>query len=128
MLYNFNGKQIKINDAEIEHFMKDYELSEADAIKLWLEDNDYLENETIEEMTKKAKQTRHYEKSDKERKKTTRERKVDENKDKLLSILCKSLENSVNITERKNEAEFTFEFEGDLYTVKLVKHRQKKAG
>ena len=40
-----NGKEVTIPDKEIEKYMKSLELSKADAIDLWLEDNDYQVND-----------------------------------------------------------------------------------
>ena len=86
MKYNFNGKEINIPDAEIQHNMKTLGISEKEAIEMWLDDNDYTENEVVEELTKKAKTVKRYEQADKPRKKVTKERKVDEEK-KHLEII-----------------------------------------
>lgn len=57
MKYNFNGKNINIPDQEIEKSMKILELTQEQAIQLYLEDNDYLKNEQVEMLTKKAKES-----------------------------------------------------------------------
>ena len=127
MKYNLNGKNLVIPDAEINKLMKTLDLTKEEAIDTWLEDNDYKTNETVEELTEKAKSIRHYEKSDKERKKTTRERKVDEEKKRLLNdtrVLIEGLGGEVVAV--KNEAEFSFNFNGNSYTFKLIKHRPPK--
>lgn len=54
MQYNFNGKTLRIPDAEIENSMKLLELTKEEAIQLWLEDNDYLENEEQTQLNEKA--------------------------------------------------------------------------
>ena len=76
MKYNLNGKTINVPDAEVNAFVAKYNLTEDEAIQLWLEDNDYLENEVVNELVEKGKALRHYEKSTKERKSSTKERKV----------------------------------------------------
>ena len=127
MKYNFNGKVINIPDAEIEKNMKTLDISKDEAIEMWLDDNDYTENEVVEELTKKAKEVKRYEKADKPRKERKVERKVDEEKKKLLSLCRIPIEGAGGIvTNVKNEAEFSFTFGDNCYTVKLVKHRPPK--
>ena len=122
MRYELNKKIINIPDKDIETFVAKYNLSQDEAIQLWLEDNDYLENEVVNELVEKTKGQRHYEKSDKSRKASTRERKVDEEKKKILNLLMKD----ISVDSVKNEAEFSFHIGENYYTVKLVKHRPKK--
>lgn len=127
MKYNFNGKVVNIPDAEIEKNMKALDISKDEAIEMWLDDNDYTENEVVEELTKKAKEVKRYEKADKPRKERKVERKVDEEKKKLLNLCRIPIEGAGGIvTNIKNEAEFSFTFGGNCYTVKLVKHRPPK--
>ena len=127
MKYNFNGKVINIPDAEIEKNMKTLDISKDEAIGMWLDDNDYTENEVVEELTKKAKEVKRYEKADKPRKERKVERKVDEEKKKLLNLCRIPIEGAGGIvTNVKNEAEFSFTFGDNCYTVKLVKHRPPK--
>ena len=124
MNYTVGKKKIVIPEKELNSLEKNLEITREQAIQVWLEDNDYLENTEVEKLTEKAKANRRYEKSDKERKPSTRERKVDEIKAFLLQILMKSLPNDVLITSQKNEAEFAFSYLEDTYTVKLIKHRR----
>ena len=127
MKYEVNGKTVNIPDKDIENFQSKYSLSQDEAIQLWLEDNDYLENEIVNELVEKTKGQRHYEKSDKERKKSTRERKVDEEKKRVLLDMKTLIEGlGGNITAVKNEAEFSYTFGENFYTVKLIKHRPPK--
>lgn len=55
MKYNFNGKQINIPDKEIKKSMELLELTEEEAIEMWLEDEGYLDNEEQIELTQKVK-------------------------------------------------------------------------
>mgnify|MGYP006873009942 CR=1 FL=1 len=127
MKYELNGKNINIPDKDIENFIKKYGLSREDAVQLWLEDNDYIENEVVNELMEKTKGQRHYEKSGKERKPTTRERKVDEEKKRFLLDMKTLIEGlGGNVTGIKNEAEFSYTYGENSYTVKLVKHRPPK--
>lgn len=126
MKFELNKKIINIPDADIENFKTKYGLSQDEAIQLWLEDNDYLENEVVNELVEKTKGQRHYEKSTKERKTSTKERKVDEEKKYLLNLLINAINTENCIDSVKNEAEFSFTFGENNYTVKLIKHRPPK--
>lgn len=94
MVYNFNGRNIRIPDAEIENNMKVLELTKDEAIQLYLEDNDYCVNEEVERLTQKAKENKtvvHGAKSDKPRKKKTtaaKERKPDTEKEDFITKLA----------------------------------------
>lgn len=74
-----------------------------------------------------SKEIKRYEQSDKPRKTSSKERKVDETKKRLL-IACKTLveEMGAKITNIKTETEISFSFQGESYSLKLVKHRKKK--
>ena len=129
MKYNFKGREINIPDKEIENNMRLLDISKEEAIEMWLDDNDFTSNAEVEEMTAKAKKVKRYEKSDAPRKKVVRERKIDPDKAELFNLLVTGAAASsevVNIVD-KNEAEFSFNFRGNSYTVKLIKHRPKKS-
>ena len=129
MMYTLeNGKKVNIPDKDIDNYVDKLEISQAEAIEMWLCDNDYETNEEQEELVKKSKGQRHYEKSDTPRKKTTRERKVDEEKKHLISCIKVLLEGlGASISNVKNEAEISFIFGKNDYTIKLIKHRPPKA-
>lgn len=79
------------------------------------------------EMEFKANKNRHYEKSDKPRKTTKKERKVDETKKRLLAncrILLEGL--GAEIVSVKTETEINFYFDDSEYSLKLIRHRPKK--
>ena len=129
MKYDFNGKILNIPDKDIENSMKLLEISKEEAIKMWLDDNDYTTNEIVEELTEKAKkEIKRYEQSDKKRKSSTRERKVDDEKKAFLDGFRIFVEGKGgNVTAQKNEAEFSFTYGGNEYSVKLIKHRPPKS-
>ncbi len=85
------------------------------------------EAEEMAEMEIKANCIKHYEKSDKPRKAVKKERKVDTIKKRLL-MDCKVLLEGLGaeILGVKTETEVTFTFEGEEYSLKLIKHRPKK--
>jgi len=85
------------------------------------------EAEEMAEMEIKANSIKRYEKSDKPRKAVKKERKVDAIKKRLL-MDCKVLLEGLGaeILGVKTETEVTFTFEGEEYSLKLIKHRPKK--
>jgi hypothetical protein len=94
MIYNINGRNINIPDATLEKSMKVLKLSKDEAIQMYLEDEGYMVNETVEELTAKAKVNKinHEAKSDKPRKPIKRERKPDIEKEQIITILAETLE------------------------------------
>ena len=85
------------------------------------------EAEEMAEMEIKANGIKRYEKSDKPRKKVTKERKVDETKKRVIQAVRVLLEGmNIDVTNVKNESEISFTVEDDDFTFKLIKHRKKK--
>ena len=129
MIYNFNGKNIRIPDAEIQKSMKLLNLSQDEAIQMWLEDEGYLENEVVEELTAKAKinKVNHEARTDKPRKSVKRERKPDEEKENLIKILADCLEShgfEAKITNKSKIVEFNIG--ENHYKLDLIKQRPPK--
>ena len=91
MIYTLdNGKSVNIPKSEIEKLMSSLELSEKDAIDLWLCDNGYEEDKEQEELDEKASKVRIdkdiiQKKSTKERKKP--EKKVSDEKKELFKAI-----------------------------------------
>ena len=129
MNYNLNGKTIRIPDAEINKSIKLLKISHDEAVQMWLEDEGYLENEVVEELTAKAKENKinHEAKADKPRKSVKRERKPDEEKENLIKILADCLESNdfeVKITNKSKIIEFNVG--GNHYKLDLIKQRPPK--
>lgn len=98
----------------IQSIMKDLKCSREDA-------------EEVAKMEIKAKGLKRYEQAEKpQKKKVERERKVDEDKKYLLGQCFKGLVGKTQFPQFKNETEISFEYKGEQYTLKLIKHRQKK--
>lgn len=129
MTYNLNGKDIRIPEAEITKNMKVLEITKDEAIQMWLEDEGYLENAVVEELTEKAKVNKvsHEAKSDKPRKTTKRERKPDEEKENLIEILANCLKNAGFSTEITNKSKIIeFNVGENHYKLDLIKQRPPK--
>lgn len=119
---------IKEKEAKIQQYMKALDVSREEAIQLIEDDENDIIGEEGEQLQEKAKEVRRYEKSDKPRKKVVKERKVDEEKKHLIEILAEAITHSApteNISI-KNEAEISFSYGENSYTIKLVKHRPPK--
>ena len=129
MTYNLNDKNIRIPDSDIKEYMESLELPKEEAIKVWLEDEGYLENEVVEELTKKAKENKinHEAKADKPRKSVKRERKPDEEKENLIEILANCLTNAGFETKITNKSKIIeFNVGENHYKLDLIKQRPPK--
>ena len=110
MKYNFNGKQINIPDKEIKKSMELLELTEEEAIEMWLEDEGYLDNEEQIELTQKAKEsgilsTIHGAKAEKVEKKEKKPKtvKISEEKQELFKIILENLQENFENVEVLNQ-------------------------
>ena len=129
MNYNLNGKNIRIPDADIERSMKILKISHDKAIQLWLEDEGYLENEVVEQLTEKAKKNKisHEAKSTTPRKAITRERKPDEEKENLIIFFAECLKNAGFQAEIVNKSKIIeFNVGETHYKLDLIKQRPPK--
>lgn len=131
MFYELNGKKIKIPDDEIKRSMEFLGLSKSEAIQMYLEDEGYLDNPYVDELTAKAKEAKisHDAKSEKPRKNAgkPRERKPDEEKEKLIDILANALIAEgfeAKVTNKSKIIEFSIE--DRHYKLDLIKSRPPK--
>lgn len=137
MKYTFEKKTYNVPDEEIDSLMEKYDLSISEACELWLSDNDKIQNEVVEEMTKKATknavtQTIHGAKGEKKERKP-REKKENLLKKEIISAIHYyfSDNNNLNFTIDKIEIEnpekyINFTSNGRNFTINLVEHREKK--
>lgn len=115
MTIEVNSKSVHIPDAEIANSMAKLDLSKDEAIQMWLEDNDYCENEEVEILTQKAKENKvsRGAKSEKALTKTDKkpkERKPDIEKEEIITALSEFLTEKgctfVEITNKSKIIEF----------------------
>lgn len=107
-------------------YMKKLDISREEAEQLFEDDENDFIGEEGEQMTKQAKKAgRHYEQKG-ERKKSTRERKVDTDKHELMQCVQFGIEEIVQNLQIKTENECSFSFNGCEYSLKIIKHRPKK--
>ena len=127
-----NNKVVKIPQKEIDNLMKTLELTEQEAIKTWLDDNDYTTNEQVEELTKKAKAngtTKIGARVNVENKKVERERKANPTKALIIDQLWQKLaeiEHISNLKVENKEKLITFSLNGNDYKIDLIQKRKSK--
>lgn len=112
-------------EKQILSYMKSLKISREEAEQLWEDDQaDYI-GEEGEEMTKKAKEIKRYEKSNETKERKPKERKVDTEKLDLLNSIEKGLKEHRGVSATyENEVKLHFEYNGHKYSVTLTKHRK----
>lgn len=138
MKYKINeNKTVNIPDEEIHNNMVSLEVSEAEAIKIWLEDNEYEINEEQEKLDKSAKgeKIKLGARQDKPKDKPSKPRTVkisDEKKELFDSIVtnltrCVSVEQE-NIKILKENKLIEVKIGEKVFKIDLIETRQKKNG
>lgn len=130
MVYNHCGKTLTIPDKEIANSMKMLELSENEAIQMWLEDNGYELNEEQEELDEKAKKVKikmgaKAEKSENKPKKP-RTVIVSDEKVEIFQKIVDFLEENYEISVEKPNKLVKIYKNGKEFKLDLVETRQKK--
>ena len=132
-----NGKSIHIPDADIEKYMKTLDLTREEAIDTWLDDEGYNENEEVEELTAKAKESGimhiiHEAKAEsKPKKKREFVQKEDPIKEEILIKVAELLKGETNIdkVEITNKTKILeFDLNGEHYKFDLIRTRNGKNG
>jgi len=125
-----NKKDIKIPKNYIEQAMKSLDITEEEAIQMYLEDEGIEINEEQERLCKLAKENKTGAKADKKPRKPT-ERKPKENpiKEQIIKEIYQILEknnNYCNILVTNSTKTIDFSIENRNFTINLIEHRQKK--
>ena len=127
-------KNYNVPDEEIDKLMEKLDISLAEACETWLADNGTIEDETVEELTKKATKNRitatiHQAKGEKKERKP-REKKENPLKKEIIKAvfdnLAKLYEGIAEISIRNDEKYIDFNIDGRDFTINLVEHRKKK--
>lgn len=132
--YELNGKKIKIPNEDIERSMKNWGISKEEAIQMWLEDEEYLENEEQEALCQKAKENRitatiHEATAKDPKAKTQKERtrREDPTKEMIIAEIAKILPDFAENVKVENIGKLiTFTIGEDSYKLDLIKQRKAK--
>ena len=135
MIYKFNGKNIRIDDKQLDKLMKSFDLTKDEAIQMYLEDEGHLDNEEQLELDKKAKEsgimrTIHEAKDvKKEKKKATKPKTVkvsDEKQGLFVDILENLQENYEKIEVLKQNKLIQVQIGDKIFKIDLIEQRPKK--
>ena len=138
MIKNVNGKTVNIPDEEIKGYMKSLDISEEEAIEMWLDDEGYTENEEQLELDQKAKASgimrdiHGASAVDKTEKKPVKKTvKVSDEKKDLFDLIhdtLKDYETDFNgkTTVLKENKLIQFEINGKTFKIDLIQQRDKK--
>ena len=128
-----NGKVVKVDKKWAQLSMEKLETDLEDVLLMYLEDNDYLENDAQNDLDQSAKaNVKVIAKSEKPKQKTQRERVVKENptKELIISKLTSALQEIDNISNVnvENKAKLiTFTLNNEDFKLDLVQKRKEKA-
>ena len=128
-----NKKVVQIPREEIQKSMIALGITRFEAVQMWLDDNGYTVNETVEALTKKAKanKTDKIVASDKTKTRKKTERTPTENPDKeyIIAQLYQALAGldikSLKVTNKTKIIEF--QYNNKSFKLDLVQKREKKA-
>ena len=128
-----NGKVVKVDKKWAQLSMEKLETDLEDVLLMYLEDNDYLENEAQNDLDQSAKaNVKVIAKSEKPKKKTQRERVVKENPTKELIITklasaLQEIDNILNVNVENKAKLITFTLNNEDFKLDLVQKRKEKA-
>ena len=127
-----NGKEYKIPVVTLKQYQKSLDITEFEAIEMWLSDRDIIVNQEVEELTKKAKEN----KTDKiivqskvDKVKTERKPKENPLKQTIITEFYKFLQQNDKISNLKIENPtklITFTLENKDFKLDLIEKRAKK--
>ena len=131
MVYTLGDKTIKIPDIEIEKNMKLLELTKEEAIEMWLEDNEYLENKEQEELNTKANKVKiNHGAGAATRKKSDKPRtvKISDEKKELFSVVFDNLQAvfGENVQILKENKLISVKINEKTFKLDVIEQRQPK--
>lgn len=133
MIYKFNKTTVSIPEEEIKNYINKLDLTEKEAIDLWLEDNGYQANEEQSLLDKMANQIKISRGADGDRKiepkpRKPREIKTSNEKKQLFHIIYSALLvlGSSKVKVLKENKAFQCQIGEKLFKVDIIEHRQPK--
>lgn len=128
-----NGKVVKVDKKWAQLSMEKLKTDLEDVLLMYLEDNDYIINDSQEELDKSAKANgvKLVAKTEKPKKKTQRERVVKENPTKELIITklvsaLQEIDNISNVNVENKAKLITFSLNNEDFKLDLVQKRKEK--
>ena len=124
-----NGKIVKIPMSDIVNYMQKLKLTQDEAIELWLTDNDYVDNNEVDRLSKLAKDNKtNLRAATGERKKREVTKKENPTKEGIIKEVAATLEKigAVNIKITNISKLIEFEMNGNNFKLDLVQKRQPK--
>ena len=127
-----NEKVVKVGKTWVDKTIKLLDTDLEDVLLMWLEDNDYLVNEELEELNQKAKENKvKLVATDKAKKKTQKERVAKENPTKEMIInevfkMLSTLKGVSDVTIENKAKLITFALNGENFKLDLVQKRKPK--
>ncbi len=124
-----NGKVVKVATEWVNKTMKLLNTDLEDVLLMFLEDNDYLVNEELEELDNKAKENKSklVATSEKPRKKVVRERKPNPTKEMIISTIANTLQSIATDIKVENVGKIiTFKVDNKEFKIDLTEKRAKK--
>ena len=135
MYYQLNEKKkVHIPDSDLKRIEDGLQVSEEEAIEIWLEDEGYIDNEEQIALDKKAKEsgltrTIHEARATTERKPRKVERKEDKTKEGIISALAETLKGIAEEVEIVNIGKLiTFKLGDETFKLDLIRQRKPKSG
>lgn len=129
-----NGKVVKVDKKWAQLSMEKLETDLEDVLLMYLEDNDYIINDSQEELDKSAKANgvKLVAKTEKPKKKTQRERVIKANPTKELIITklasaLQEIDNISNVNVENKAKLITFTLNNEDFKLDLVQKRKEKA-
>ena len=134
MIIKINNKSIAVPDNEIDKLVEKLECSIAEAIDVYLSDNDIIDNQQQQQLNEKAADIKTSNivkaKATTPPKKTQKERvtKPDEKKEFIISTVAAALEkiSECEVTIADKRKVITFNYQGELFKFDLTRTRTKK--
>lgn len=137
MKYTYKGKVYNVNDNDIDDLMEKLDISLSEACEMWLSDRDMIKDDTVEELTEKARKNRitstiHSAKGEKKERKV-REKKENPLKQEIINSIFYFLSDNNNInftineiTVSNKEKYIDFVSNDRSFTINLIEHRKAK--
>ena len=131
MQVKVKNKMVKIPDEQIKKNMEILDLTEEEAIQMYLEDEGYEVNEEDEKLTKQAKENKTDKirgESEKPRAKRNVEPKINENKEFLIKLFENALKSAEIVPKVTNKSKIIeFSYNNKQFKLDLIEKRVKKS-